>query len=205
MNRVPSIFITLGSVAVVVGLAILGSIFYPLIGDELSYLFHRPDKNAMVAIGTIQGKKTIQPIDTGFGIVIPKIGANAQVVPNLDPYNSLEYQQALTKGIAHARGSANPGDIGNVFLFSHSSSNLFEANRYNSIFYLLTKLDKGDTIDLFYKGAKFTYTVTDKKIVDAGAVGYLTKPTLGKKVTLMTCWPPGTNLKPLIIRAAIAP
>lgn len=135
--------------------------------------------------------------------MIPKIGANAAVVANVDPYDSRQYQIALTRGIAHARGTVFPGQPGNVFLFSHSSANIIDAGRYNSVFFLLTKLEKDDEIILYYKGEKFRYAVTEKGIVEANAVSYLSPTSEGKTLTLMTCWPPGTTLKRLIIRAVI--
>jgi len=153
--------------------------------------------------------RLIQPINTDFGIVIPKILANAKVVDNVDPYNSQAYQIALTRGVAHAQGTAYPGHAGNIFIFAHSSSNWFTANRYNSVFYLIDKLEKGDEVDLYYKSKKYVYRVFEKKIVEASAVSYLTgrlKPTPTEDtsiLTLMTCWPPGTTLKRLIIQAKI--
>ncbi|MEK7576995.1 MAG: sortase [Patescibacteria group bacterium] len=151
--------------------------------------------------------KELPPIDTDFGIVIPKIGANAKVIKDVDPYNSRVYQQALTQGVAHAKGSAVPDNEGNVFLFSHSSVNFYEALRYNSIFYLLNKLESDDTIDLYYQNKKYSYRVTKKEIVASTAVEYLL-PTNGKDaytLTLMTCWPPGTSFKRLIITATRTP
>jgi len=147
--------------------------------------------------------KSITPIDEAFGIVIPKLGANARIIPNVNPYDSSVYQQALTQGVAHATGTVFPGRVGNVFLFSHSSVNFYEANRYNSIFYLLYKLEIGDEINLYYKGEKFVYRVTEKKTVNPKDVSYLTGQTTKKVVTLMTCWPPGTTTKRLLVIAEL--
>lgn len=166
-------------------------IFYPVIKVELNYQLEQKTK-------PVQSTK-LEPIDSQFGIVIPKIAANAKVVANVDPFNQRQYQQVLTQGVAHARGTVYPGDIGNVFIFSHSSVNFYEASRYNSIFYLLDKMSQGDEIVLYYKGEKFTYKVTDKKIVDASAVQYLKSLGFGRTVTLMTCWPAGTTWKRLLV------
>lgn len=119
--------------------------------------------------------------------VPPKIEANVKVVKNIDPFNEKAYQVGLTKGVAHARGTALPGHAGNTFIFAHSSGNWYEANRYNSIFYLLHRLKKDR-----------------KKIVEAGDVKYLENTNQNTStVTLMTCWPPGTTLKRLIVRGEI--
>lgn len=150
-------------------------------------------------------KQEIIPVDENFGIVIPKINANAKVIANVDPYNSTKYQQALTKGVAHALGTSFPGQPGNVFIFAHSSVDFFNAIRFNSVFYLLDKLEKGDEILLYYNKEQFKYQVTDKKIVAASKVNYLTESGDTKTVTLMTCWPPGTTMKRLIVIGEISP
>lgn len=145
----------------------------------------------------------IKPVDRAFGIVIPKLGANAHVVPDVDPYNSAIYQQALARGVAHAKGTTVPTQQGNVFLFSHSSVDFYLATQYNAVFYLLNKLEKGDTIEIYYKLDRYTYTVEEKEIVDADAIDYLTRQTSEKILTLMTCWPPGTSLKRLMVTALL--
>lgn len=197
-SRLSRILITCGAALSAFGLLFIAIIFYPVAVVELRYLF---DHNPIVPVKT----QAIVPVDTDFGIVVPKIRANSHIVANVDPYNSREYQVALTKGVAHAKGTANPGQTGNVFLFSHSSANFYEATLYNSIFYLLSKLEKNDEIDLYYKGEKFVYSVLEKKLVAASSVQYLTAKTNKKTVTLMTCWPPGTTYERLIILAELKP
>ena len=65
---------------------------------------------------------TIDPVDTNFGLIIPKIGINAKVIPAVNPTNPGEYEEALTKGVAHASTSYFPNENGTVYLFSHSTS-----------------------------------------------------------------------------------
>ena len=199
-----------GRVCIVLGLVLGLIFFYPALSEELKYLMHRPNLNKPVLTAEdISSRKSLDPdtvtvpVDMEFGIVIPKIGANASVVPNVDPYDSSVYQQALTKGVAHAAGTVYPGQIGNVFLFSHSSVDFYEANRFNSVFYLLNKLKTNDLFYLTYKGEIFKYIVTAAKIVDGTEVKYmnsaLDSTTPGKTATLMTCWPSGTTLKRLVV------
>lgn len=174
-------------------------IFFPVARIEIGYSLNKPKVNI----------NQITPIDTDFGILIPKIGANSKIVPNVDPFNSGIYQAALTKGVAQAKGSASPNEIGNMFLFSHSSANILEASKYNSVFYLLSKLEKNDEIYIYYKNVKYKYKITDKKIVDAKDVSYLNRQssTINRQsssLTLMTCWPPGTTYKRLLVIATLS-
>lgn len=175
------------------GFVILLVTFAPLIFYEVSYSAASVVPNAK--------KEEVVPIDKDFGLVIPKINANAKIIPSVDPFNPSIYQNALAKGIAHAKGTALPGENGNIFLFSHSSADFLTATRYNSIFYLLSKLEPGDTVDIFYKETEYTYQVTDKKIVNSDAISYLKTRSKTETLTLMTCWPPGTSLKRLIVEA----
>ncbi len=183
----------LGIGLILFAVLILGGTYIPLLQQEINY---RLGKYSLT-----QDIKETKPLDTDFGIIIPKIGANSRVVKNVDPFNSQEYQVALTKGVAHARGSSLPGQPGNIFLFSHSSADFLNATKYNSIFYLLSKLEKDDIIKLYYAGKELDYLVQDKKIVEPGAIEYLKGDSKDETLTLMTCWPPGTAIKRLVILA----
>lgn len=197
MKKLSFVLIAFGSISIALAFIIFIAIFYSVISVEVGYQINQVSGQSGV-------KKEIIPLDKDFGVVIPKISANAKVIPNVDPFNEKVYQVALTRGVAHAKGTTVPGKEGNVFLFSHSSVNFYEANRYNSVFYLLDKLVTGDEIDLYYLNAKFKYVVTEKKVVDAPDVKYLGNLGSGKTVTLMTCWPAGTSWKRLLVIGTLA-
>jgi len=190
-----------------VALASLGAliIFFPVLTKEISYLFSKPDKNAHVASSELDSMRffneddVIIAKDPLFSVIIPKIGANSKVISDVDSQDSKVYQVALTKGVAHAKGTAYPGETGNSFYFAHSSDNFYNANRYNSVFYLLSKMEKGDLFYLVYKNWVYKYVVTETSIVKPDEVGYLENKTDKKMATLMTCWPAGTTINRLVI------
>lgn len=194
-----NIFIITGIVCLGIAGAIFFLIFSPVLQEEVNYRTRSSHPTKPFS------PTEIQPLDPQFGIIIPKLGANARIIANVDPYDSRLYQTALTKGVAHAKGTVFPGQIGNVFLFAHSSVNFYEAMRYNAVFYLVTKLEKGDEIILYYQGTPYRYRITHKELVDASAISYLTRQATEKQVTLMTCWPPGTTFKRLVVTGLIAP
>ena len=147
-------------------------------------------------------KQVIVPVDSQFGIVIPKIGANAKVYPNVDPGNPEEFKKVLQTGIAHAKGSVFPGFSGNVYLFAHSTDNWWNVGRYNAVFYLLKDLTKGDEIVVFFEHERFDYVVTQSFVVSPEEVSLLTDAQKGgQQLILQTCWPPGTTWKRLIVVA----
>lgn len=196
MKKLSSFFVITGFSLIILSLVIFVLTFLPILVMEINFSLRESEKKSE--------KNILYPLDKGFGIIIPKIGANAKIIPNVNPYNEKVYQLALTKGVAHSKGTAFPGEVGNIFLFSHSSQNFYEARRYNSIFYLLTKLKKDDDVYLFYKNKEFKYKVIDKKIVDSNSISYLVKNGPKQTLTLMTCWPPGTTFKRLLVLAEIS-
>jgi len=82
-------------------------------------------------------EKDLTPPNTDFAIVIPKIGAVAPVIDNVDPFNPKSYLPALFKGVAHAKGTAYPGQFGNTYIFAHSTDSFYNVGRYNAVFYLI--------------------------------------------------------------------
>lgn len=195
-----------GIALVAVSVLVLFLTFLPLIKEEVRYQFLPLQDAPVVSVAEqlalgLSDEEVELPVDEAFGIVIPKIGANASVIPDVDWKNERVYQQALTKGVAQAQGTAKPGMPGNVFLFSHSGVDFFQASRYNAVFYLIDKLQSEDEIILFYQKEKFLYRVTEKKIVNQDEVEYLEGDDNQETLTLMTCYPAGTTLKRLLVRA----
>jgi LPXTG-site transpeptidase (sortase) family protein len=198
----------ISALLVFLGIVILLLVFGPLIKQEVIFQYNK-------LIGTtyyiynnqelgnrLEGKGSIIPKSTDFGIVIPKIDANASIFANIDPFNENEFLPILKKGVAHAKGTSFPGHGGNIFLFAHSASGILEIQQYNAVFYLVNKLEKDDQIIIYYKETPYYYYVFEKKIVSPGATSYLEK-TEKEELTLQTCYPPGTTLKRLIIRAKL--
>src|SRR3972149_3565590 len=94
------------------------------------------------------------PKDPNFSIIVEKIGANAVVVPNVDPSNKQVYTEALKRGVAHALGTAFPGQPGVSYMFAHSTDTLFNVPRYNAIFYLLWDMKPQDKIVFFLNATR---------------------------------------------------
>lgn len=140
-----------------------------------------------------------------FYITIPKIGAEAEIKPDVSVLDKEEYLAALKKNmVAQALGSAFPGDGINktIFLFAHSSEQGILDARENPVFYLLGKLNNNDVILINYRGEIFTYKVYTKKIIKAKETDYLNYSEKYKEVLILqTCWPIGTNWQRLLVFA----
>jgi len=146
----------------------------------------------------------LTPVDTNFGIIIPKIGANSRVIPNVDAADRDAYMEALKQGVAHAAGTGLPGvEVPNrsIYLFAHSTDSFLNAARYNAVFYLLKELVAGDEIDIYFGGKRFIYLVEDKKTVKPDDVSFIIQPTSEEQLILQTCWPPGTTFERFMVIA----
>lgn len=159
------------------------------------------EKGLLSGVFKRQNVEILVPKDPKYSIIIPAIGANAKIVANVDPSSEEDYLSALKYGVAHAAGTAFPGEGGHIYLFAHSTDYIWNVGLYNAIFYLLYKLEIDDEIDLFYQNRRYRYAVFEKKIVTPDQVEYLTRQTEKELLTLQTCWPPGTTLQRLLVFA----
>jgi LPXTG-site transpeptidase (sortase) family protein len=164
-----------------------------------------PDFTGLIADSTGSSDNTTGNTDNrDFYIIIPKIQADARIIPNVDPYDIVAYAKALAFGIAHAAGTALPGQNGNTFLFAHSGRNFYDSSGQNVQFYLLDKLAIGDRIYIHYLGTVYTYEVFETKRVWPNEIQYLTNQNFDyNQLTLSSCWPAGVNYQRQLVLAKL--
>lgn len=214
---------TIGNFLILASLFMIVKTFYQPVSEEIRFYFDsiqgkkyvvstdidkiekdyaaKGEKGKLAELLKNRQIELVVPKDAEFGIVIPKIAANASVISNVNPANNKEYLAALKNGVAHAQGTAFPGQGGHIYMFAHSTDYFWNVSSYNAVFYLLYKLENDDEVDVFYKGARYLYKVVDKKIIDPSQTQFLSRQTSEEFLTLQTCWPPGTTLKRLLIFA----
>lgn len=141
-------------------------------------------------------------------IIIPRIDQNIPIVRISSEslirrdWDALEdeMQEALKDGIVHYPGTSLPGETGNVVITGHSSYFPWDPGRFKDVFALLEDVVEGDKIVIYYDQDKYIYEVTGIEIVLPEDIEIL-KQTPKDKLTLITCWPVGTNLKRLVVSA----
>jgi len=133
-------------------------------------------------------------------LIIPKINVDIPVVYDVKTFDETAIQRGLERGVVHYGNTALPGQIGNNVIVGHSSNNFFNNGRYKFAFVLLSRLDEGDNIILHYKGTRYIYRVFNKAIIDANDFR-LVQQTDEAVVTLITCDPPGTSWRRLVVQA----
>lgn len=135
---------------------------------------------------------------TGFisTLSIPKLNIDHAVVRN----DHTDLKQSLIQYV----GTANPGDLGNTVIFGHSVlPQFFNPQNYLTIFSTLHRLALGDTMEIEADGAKYTYKIFEMYETAPDDLSPLAQTYTGRYLTLITCTPPGTYLRRLIIKAQI--
>jgi len=150
----------------------------------------------------VLGKSTDRNIPDYFYISIPKLRIKNAVVETQS--KSLNPDEHL----GHYQGTALPGETGNTFIYGHSVLPwFFNPRNYKTIFSTLGRLEPGDEFSINYNNKEFTYVVESLEEMDPDEVDplakikpdYLNEST----VVLMTCSPPGTKLKRLLVNAIL--
>ena len=133
-------------------------------------------------------------------IIIPKINVDVPVVYDVRTRDETAIQDALERGVVHYAGTSVPGQAGNNVIVGHSSNNFLNSGKFKFAFVLLDRLDIGDTFILHFEGTRYVYKVNNKQVVEPTDFS-LVQPTAVPTTTLITCTPPGTSWKRLIIQA----
>lgn len=188
-----------------IGIAIGGGLLLcgPFLVRTIVNYFQQPQATIQVHFADLAEPPAATDInvpDPNFSITIPSLGINSRVIANVDYAKTKEYNSALKKGVAHARGSVFPGMPGTTYLFGHSSVMPGE-DPSAAIFANLDQINVGAEIEVVFEGVRHNYMVIDKKIISMTDTSYYTKPTERELLVLQTCWPPGTSLKQQIILA----
>ena len=135
--------------------------------------------------------------DTPFyAISIPKIKIEEAIVSTVDT--------DLEKHLVNYQGTSIPGKNGNAVIFGHSTlPQLFNAKDYKTIFANTYKLKNGDIIYAMLNNVTYTYRIFKTTVVDPSDSSALIQDYDNSYLTIVTCTPPGTTWKRLIIKARL--
>lgn len=110
----------------------------------------------------------------------------------------------LKKSLVHYPNTALPGQLGSGVIFGHSVlPQFFNPRSYLTIFSTLYKLKQGDEIFVYYDNVDYKYIVDDMYEVVPSDLTVLEQRFDGRFLTIITCSPPGTYLRRLVIKAKI--
>ncbi len=111
----------------------------------------------------------------------------------------------LEKSLIQYPQTALPGQLGNTVVFGHSVlPQFFNSKNYLTIFSTLYKLEQGDEIDIQYDRSTYKYIIEEMYEVQPTNLSVLEQRFDDRILTLITCSPPGTYLRRLIIKATLS-
>lgn len=188
------------SVLSIICLSILN---WGFVSARVSFFFHKPNAATVIEPKTepVASSEGAWPKDT---LAIPSLGISAPIIYNVEQ-NEDAFQVALQNGVVHYPGSSLPGEVGNVYIFGHSSDYAWSKGDYKSVFAVLPKIEKGAEIKVTdNKGFMYTYLVTNQFVVGPKDVSVLSQDTKGKRMlTVQTSYPIGTALKRYVVQAEL--
>lgn len=146
------------------------------------------------------------PVNVGpeAKLIIPKINVEVPVDYSVNNISEANIQTSLRDGATHYKlpgANAVPGQKGNTVILGHSSNDIFNQGAYKFVFVQLDRLQPGDIFYLHYEGTRYIYRMTSSKVIDPTEVSALQIGNDKPMATLITCTPPGTALKRLLIFA----
>ena len=110
----------------------------------------------------------------------------------------------LEKHLVQYFGTSIPGEKGTAVIFGHSTlPYLFNPKNYKTIFATLHTIEVGDEIYVKVKDISYKYKIFSITIASPDDTNILSQSFDYSYITLVTCTPPGTIWKRLIVRAGL--
>lgn len=133
-------------------------------------------------------------------IIISKIGVRAPIIISKDVATK-KILDDLKSGVSLYPGSAKPGSAsGKTVILGHSSEHIWHKGNYPTVFNLINELEKGDEITVVFGGKTYVYRVEEKFVKTPKQIQ---KEIKKDGLYLMSCWPIGTDLKRIVVRATL--
>lgn len=145
---------------------------------------------------TFQSSVTKKPRISSYTLSIPKINIKEALVSAVNT--------DLGKSLVNYPGTSIPADPGNAVIFGHSTlSQLYNSNDYKTMFANIFKLKIGDKIYVSLENKTYSYKIYGINVVSPSDTSIFSQDYDNSYLTLVTCTPPGTTWKRLIIKAKL--
>ncbi len=131
-----------------------------------------------------------------YYISIPKLNIENATVSTIDT--------DLSSHLVHFPGTSLPPNKGTAAIFGHSTlPQLYDRKNYKTIFANIHELKIGDNIIVSSNNTLYTYKISDMIITDPEDTSYLSQKYDGSYLDIVTCTPPGTTWKRLIVKSRL--
>lgn len=224
--------LALSSILLTLGVAAFTTAFYPFITYQTVYAPKFAKSPSVLGVDSISTSiSTEQPISNDEPTIVPEVVNTSLDYTNsstwfgsskpITSFDNIVYSLGierlgiknatvrndhtdLKESLIHYPGTALPGDLGNAVIFGHSVlPQFFNPKNYLTIFSTLHTLDVGDEITVQSGPATYTYQIRDMYVTTPDDLTPLAQAYGNRTLTLITCTPPGTYLKRLIIKATL--
>lgn len=143
----------------------------------------------------VNTQKGNMPISS-YTISIPKLFIENARVSTTD--------NNLSSHLVNYSGTAIPPEKGTSVIFGHSTlPQLFNSTDYKTIFATAYKLEPKDGIFVSISNVTYQYKILTIRVVEPTDTSIFTQQYDDSYITLVTCTPPGTTWKRLIINARL--
>lgn len=131
-----------------------------------------------------------------YSLTIPRLGIHDALI--------IIGGQDLKKSLIQYPQTALPGQFGNGVVFGHSVlPQFFNSKSYLTIFATLYRLKQGDEILVKYDNIEYKYLVEEMFEVQPTDLSILEQRYDGRYLSLVTCSPPGTYLRRLVVKSRV--
>lgn len=164
------------------------------VGFVPCYVDDTPCKEVAVPLSNLPtlGEEITTPVQEEVAAVLPEriiISAIDLDLPVQNPQTRdiEKLDEYLKDGPVRYMDSAELGEKGNVLIFAHTSHLPVVRNQMYKAFNRIPELTAGDSITIKGEGKSYVYTVRSVRKADANDATIDLSPTLGQKLTLVTC------------------
>ena len=160
--------------------------------DARNWFPYQANQEAIHAQTQIEVKKVDE-----YEFSIPSQGINKAKVSAIDFDLSKHLVQYFTT-------SKSPIEKGTSVIFGHSTlPQWFDPKNYMTIFANMHQIKSGDDIVITLNEKDYTYKVFSISIVESNDPNIFAQSYDNSYITIVTCTPPGTTWKRLVVRAAL--
>jgi len=157
-----------------------------------------------VSLSHMEGQKELKckASSKENSVFIPAINIEAPLV--FPDEQDTELTDDLDRGVTHYPSSDLPGNKGTVIFLGHSAGPGWPHIKYDWVFSDLGDLKTGDKIHIFFNKCEYIYLVNGKYFIEQGE-NLPESLTNGKKsaLILISCWPPGQNIRRIAVTAQL--
>ncbi len=177
--------------------------------SEVFKTSEKPEQRPIITVNNIEEEGADNEIEREEVIIkegnieITKLGVLAPIIfPATEDEKELE--KSLDLGTVHFPSSALPGQTGQTIILGHSAPLNWPRIKYDWVFSRLNELGPGDEITVFFNNKEYRYAVINTVFLERGEE--IPERELAEHnniVVLISCWPPGKDLRRIAVEAVL--